>query len=122
MSKLVFKGASKGVDVSEVIAVLLANPTVAGDVLRGLKDGGITTPKKEKEVVAYRIQTKDTPATAKKQRKAGEKFPLSEQALSLTLQTWIKGTDASTKIDEANGILNNGGEVEFASFKLVGIA
>lgn len=121
MEKLNFK-AGTSVGSEKLVKMLVANPAFAQEVIKGLKDAGVKAPKKEKEIVAVRVQLKDTSPTARKVRKAGEEFPLSEQALLLTLRTWVKGKDADKTIDEHLTALASGQEVEFTSFKLVGIA
>lgn len=80
-----------------------------------------TREKKEKVIVATRIQLVDTPDTAKKVRKAGERFDLTEQGLLATLKTWVRGKDAEALIQANIMALAGGATLDFGKFQLEGV-
>lgn len=89
-----------------------------------LKELKPSREKKEKTIVATRVQLVDTPDTAKVQRKAGEEFPLTEKALMATLKTWVRGKEADALIQANVMALAKGATLDYANgkFKIVGIA
>lgn len=98
------------------------------ELLHSLKEEGVkvtASVKAVKEFVAERIQTKDTSPNARRPRKAGEVFKLTDKALVNTVNTWVrakKGEDVDAMRAETLAKIKSGETVEFGTFKLAPIS
>lgn len=97
------------------------------ELLHTAKESGITitarAPKAEKEIVAYRVQTKDTAPNARRPRKAGEVFPMTLKSLENTVKTWVrgkKGQDVSALHETVIKSVLDGHKETFSAFEIVG--
>lgn len=97
------------------------------ELLHTAKESGIAitarAPKAEKEIVAYRVQLKDTAPNARRPRKAGDVFPMTEKSLVNTINTWVrgkKGEDVESLRQAKIASVLSGHKETFSAFEIVG--